>query len=166
MAFTTEQNKYGTNNSLTVERKISSQIKQRCGLDYPLTGNLNSVTGSVNANTNISKSSYFSKATGVNLIKNNLRQLLLCEKGERVMLPDYGLSLKKYLFEPLDETTYFLIRQDILETLAKYFSSVRVLSLTVLSNSLQRDRSELYISLTLQLLDQSLDIFDLEVTVD
>ena len=81
------------------------------------------------------------------------------------MLPDYGLNLERYLFEPLDQTTFYLIKQDILKTLERYFSSVNVITLSVYSDLLQRDRSQLYVSLTLQLLDQSLDIFDVEVTI-
>lgn len=81
------------------------------------------------------------------------------------MLPDYGMSLKRYVFEPLDETTYFLIRTDILKTLNKYFSIVKVLNLKVFSNELQSNRSELMVNLTLQLLDESLDVFDVEVGV-
>ena len=81
------------------------------------------------------------------------------------MLPQYGISLQKYLFEPLDETTYFLIKNDILRTLKEYFSIVNVISLSVFSGALDADRSQLIIKLTLQILDESLDIFDAEVTI-
>ena len=81
------------------------------------------------------------------------------------MLPKYGLSLKKYIFEPLDETTFYLIKNDILKTLQAYFSIVNVISLSVFSSALEADRSELIIKLTLQIMDESLDIFDAEVTV-
>ena len=81
------------------------------------------------------------------------------------MLPDYGLSLKKYIFEPLDETTYFLMRTDILRTIDKYFKSVNVINLGIYADELQRDRNEILVSLTLQLLDESLEIFNVEVTI-
>ena len=81
------------------------------------------------------------------------------------MLPDYGLSLQRYIFEPLDETTYELIKLDVLRTLKKYFNIVQVVSLSVFSSPIQTNRSELSVKLTLQLLDESLDIFDVEVTI-
>ena len=80
------------------------------------------------------------------------------------MLPSYGGSLNRYLFEPLDETTFFLVKNDVLETLSTYFSSVKVISLRVFSKS-QTERNDLNVSLTLQLLDESLDIFDVEVKI-
>lgn len=166
MATTTTHNTYGAKTSIAVQRKAASQTRKRAGFAYPLVGGFSKVTGSPSElKNNVSEGAYFSPATGVDLIRNNLRQLLLCNKGERIMLPSYGLSLNKYVFEPIDETTYFLIKQDILKTLDRYFSIVNVITLSVMSSPAEADRSELYISLTLQLLDESQDIFDIEVTV-
>ena len=81
------------------------------------------------------------------------------------MLPNYGISLQKYLFEPLDETTFYLIKTEILKTLQTYFSIANVITLTVLSNELEAVRSQIVVKLTLQLMDGSLDIFDAEVKV-
>ena len=81
------------------------------------------------------------------------------------MIPNYGISLQKYLFEPLDETTYYLMKNEILKTLEQYFSIVNVISLSVFSTPIEQVRNELVIKLTLQVLDESLDIFDVEVTL-
>ena len=81
------------------------------------------------------------------------------------MLPEYGISLNKFLFEPLDETTFFLVKNEILVTLAKYFSKVSVLNLGVLGNPRAGEENQLIIRLTLQLLDASREIFDTEVTI-
>jgi phage baseplate assembly protein W len=166
MAITTTHNTYGATTSIAVQRKAQSQYKRKAGFTYPLVGSFKNVTGQPPVlKNNVSEGGYFSPSTGVTLIRNNLRQLFLCNKGERVMLPDYGLNLERYVFEPLDETTYFLIKQDILKTLRKYFSIVNVITLSVLSSPLQKERSQLSVSLTLQILDESLDIFDVEVTI-
>ena len=166
MATTTTNRLYGAEPSISVKRKTQSKYKKRLGFCYPLVGKFKTVTGAPpSLQNNTSEGAYFTGETGVELIRNNLRQLLLCNKGERVMLPDYGLNLERYLFEPLDQTTFFLIKQDILKTLERYFSSVNVITLSVYSDPKQAERSQLYVSLTLQLLDQSLDIFDVEVTV-
>jgi phage baseplate assembly protein W len=166
MATTTTTNLYGAEPSISVKRKTRSNYKKRLGFCYPLIGKFKTVTGvPPSLRNNVSQGAYFTGESGVALIRNNLRQLLLCNKGERVMLPDYGLNLERYLFEPLDQTTFYLVKQDILQTLNKYFSSVNVITLSVYSNPREADRSQLYVSLTLQLLDQSLDIFDVEVTI-
>jgi len=74
---------------------------------------------------------YFQKQSGVKLVKNNLQQLLRTERGERVMLPDFGISLKKYLFEPLDEELFKSIQEEIIISITKYMSNVRILRLSV-----------------------------------
>ena len=166
MATTTTHNTYGVEVSLAVQRNAASKNKRKAGLVYPLTGSFKSVTGVPTAlQDNNSEGDYFSQSYGVSLIKNNLRQLLLCEKGERIMLPNYGMSLQRYIFEPLDETTYYLIKNDILRTLNTYFSIVNVISLNVYSTGLEANRQQLVVRLTLQLLDNSLDIFDVEVNL-
>ena len=166
MATTTSHQTYGANTSIAVKRKAQSKYRRKAGFVYPLIGNFTKVAGNPAAlKDNATEGAYFTPCTGVDLIRNNLRQLLLCNKGERVMLPDYGMSLERYVFEPLDETTYFLVKQDILKTLDKYFSIVNVITLSVLSTPAEADRHELHVSLTLQLMDESLDIFDVEVTV-
>ena len=33
------------------------------------------------------------------LIKQNLKMLLLTNKGERVMIPEYGIGMNRFLFE-------------------------------------------------------------------
>jgi len=164
MATTTEHNLYGTDVSLSVKRVTSSKYKKKSGFVYPLIGKFETVTGGA-LQKNTSQKGYFNKAYGVNLIRNNLRQLILCEKGSRVMLPNYGLSLDKYLFEPLDETTYYLIKNDILRTLNTYFSIVNVISLGVFANTTKAVENQLIIRLTLQLMDESLDIFDVQVNI-
>lgn len=166
MATTTTHTTYGAKISLEVERNAASKGKRRAGLAYPLTGSFKTVTGTPPVlKNNSEEGGYISQAYGVALIRNNLRQLLLCEPGERIMLPNYGLSLQRYVFEPLDETTFFLVKNDILQTLNTYFSSVEVISLSVFSTGLEANRNQLVIKLTLQLLDNSLDIFDVEVNL-
>ena len=169
MAITTQFDKYGVPVSLSVQRSSSSKYKQLIGMSYPLTKDLTSTIvegaaagGFREYQKSTAQPSYFGKSTGLQLIKNNLRQLIMTEKGERVMLPDYGLNLTQYLFEPLDETTYHLIRTDILTNINKYFSIALILNLSVFGTDQERERHQLVVKLTLQLLDESLDIFDIE----
>jgi hypothetical protein len=44
----------------------------------------------------INSNSYFCRNTGVDLIKGAVKQLLLTERGERLMLPNYGCNLRSY----------------------------------------------------------------------
>lgn len=74
---------------------------------------------------------YFGATRDVELVRNNLRQLLSTYKGERVMLPDYGLNLNRYLFEPLDSILFEEIREDIVTNISKYMGNIEILKLSV-----------------------------------
>ena len=164
MVNTTTTN-YGVPVSPSIERGIKSKYKTRFGLAYPLAKFKKVIPNTYLQQNNVTNVTYFGKAKGLALIKNNLKQLIRTQKGERVMLPDYGLSLEKYLFEPLDETTYELIKKDILDNIEKFFSIGRVLKLSIYSNETRIEKNQLVINLTLQLLDESLDILDIETRV-
>jgi len=162
MGNTTEITKYGTPLPLIAQKGVASKFKAKVGLCYPVVVDIDRVVDSGYIRQS-GQPAYFDRSTQLALVKNNLRQLLLTERGERVMLPDYGIGVRRFLFEPLDEITYMLVKRDILSTLAKYMKTVKVLSLKVYTPSFKSH--QLVISLTLQLLDESLDIFDVEVKI-
>tara|TARA_Y100001938_G_scaffold149835_1_gene238205 strand:+ start:202 stop:570 length:369 start_codon:yes stop_codon:yes gene_type:complete len=72
-----------------------------------------------------------------NLIKQNFKMLLLTDHGERVMEPNYGVGLKKYLFESFDQSTFSKIETDILEQVAIYMPvvSIQEISFQQIENS-------------------------------
>lgn len=100
------------------QAEVTSKTRKVNGLRFPL-GKLPLTRG------------YFSKETGISLVKSMLRQALLTEKGERLMLPDYGCGLKRYLFEPMDETLFLEIKSNILTTINKYVPGVEILKLKI-----------------------------------
>ncbi|MFD2114158.1 GPW/gp25 family protein [Paenibacillus yanchengensis] len=50
-------------------------------------------------------------------IAEAIKIVILTSKGERVMRPDYGCSIDRYLFEGNDDTTLRLIEKEIEEAL-------------------------------------------------
>lgn len=144
---------YGRSPSIGIQKDIVSTDKKIYGLSYPIESS--------------PKKGYFSKQSGVTLVRNNLRQLLLTNKGERVMLPDYGTNLQYFLFEPLDKFLVQNIRDDILDALAKYASGVTVIKLQVLpSGKVTLDGLQgLSIVLTVQLTELDNQIIDLQVEI-
>lgn len=74
---------------------------------------------------------FLPKIAGLELVKNNIQQLLLTERGQRVMLPNFGCNLKRYLFEPLDEQTFNSIKTEILTSIHNYAVGVEVIKLSV-----------------------------------
>lgn len=80
------------------------------------------------------------------------------------MLPDFGVSLRKYVFEPMDEVTFILIKQEVLGSITKYFPQANVIKISVLGGEPDNEHL-LKISLTLQLRDSSLDTFEADIEV-
>ena len=96
MALNTNTTVYGITPTLSTSKRISSNVTRTFGFAYPLTKNLNA--------------GWFSKESGIELVRNNLKQLLSTDLGERILLPGFGLNLKKYLFQPMDDELFEMIR--------------------------------------------------------
>ena len=60
---------------------------------------------------------YFaSTSTTLKAVKNDVRLLLLTEKGERIFQPNLGVGLRRFLFEPITGETTLAIQNEIVET--------------------------------------------------
>ena len=60
------------------------------------------------------------------LVKQNLKMLILTTPGERVMDINFGVGLRRYLFEMNDKTTYQDIATRIRSQVSQYMSFVEV----------------------------------------
>ena len=67
-------------------------------------------------------------------IKQAIVNLLLTNKGERLMNPDYGSDIRSYLFEPLDYGTANQIKRNILFTIDKWEPRISVLNINAIPN--------------------------------
>ena len=74
---------------------------------------------------------FFAKSSGKELVVNNLKQLFGTDKGERLMLSDFGVSLKRFLFEPLDEITIADIKREVVNAIHKWEPRVDIIDLHV-----------------------------------
>ena len=66
------------------------------------------------------------------LIKQNLKMLLLTNKGERVMIPEYGIGMHRFLFENFNAATFAQIETEILEQVALYMPVVNIIEMSFL----------------------------------
>ena len=58
--------------------------------------------------------------SGIDQIKSDLLALLLTNQGERVMLPEFGASLRRFLFEPNDLILRQQVRNFITEQIQRW----------------------------------------------
>ncbi len=59
-------------------------------------------------------------------IKQNFKMLLLTNPGERIMIPAYGVGLKRYLFANFDEQTFSQIEVKIREQTRIYMPVIEI----------------------------------------
>ena len=109
---------------------------------------------------------FFPRQTDTKLIQNNIRQLILTEKGERPMQPNFGVRLRSRLFEPLTPLLLSNIKKEIMRTVSQYEERITVGSLDVWEDkeSAAKAYNRIRISLSYSLLDlpyyhETLEIF-------
>ena len=153
MAANRTVNVYGKIPPRYIKQTPTAKRQEVYGLNFPL--------GSA------SDGSLFSKTTGVEMIKNSVKQLLRTETGERVMLPNFGCNLRKYLFQPLDETTFENIKREILYSFKNYIVGANIKKLAVfpLGETGPAGGNSLKVLLTLELSTAELETFDVEVDI-
>ena len=74
---------------------------------------------------------FASTTTTITAVKNNIRNLLSTNKGERYMQPNIGLNLRKFLFEQFTDELRLQIENDILDTLDFWLPFIQVKDLKV-----------------------------------
>jgi phage baseplate assembly protein W len=112
---------YGTTHSGTIKAETLGigNIDPRLGVKFPLFDKDNPAKG------------IFIKTKGFELLKSVVRQFVKTERGERVMLPNFGLSLRRFLFEPITPDLVLNMENEIYGGFAQYLPEVRILSLLV-----------------------------------
>jgi phage baseplate assembly protein W len=115
---------YGvTPTSNTKDEIINASTDQEVfGTAYPLYDKANSTKG------------IFRKTKGFELFKSEVRQFIKTQRGERVMLPNFGLSLKRFLFEPVTDDLISSMKKEIIVGIGTYLPAVNILRLSVNSN--------------------------------
>ena len=67
-------------------------------------------------------------------IKSNLINLLLTSPGERVMNPLFGCGIKRFLFEPMTETGYDDLRENIINSIDIFVPEITVQDILIVSS--------------------------------
>ena len=64
--------------------------------------------------------------TMLDVVKQNFKNLVLTAPGERVMIPDFGVGIRNYLFEQNDSSTFSEIRGRLTSQTKKYMPFVSI----------------------------------------
>lgn len=145
---------YGITQNRFIEDAPKQKKKAIYGLGFPLGKTRNS-------------GGFFAKKSGIPLIKDAIIQLLQTERGERVLLPKFGCNLRRFLFQPLDETTFEEIKEEIQYSFNNYIKGARIKRLAVipLGDVGPGGGNSLLVRLILGLDEDDLKVFDVEVKI-
>ena len=78
-------------------------------------------------------------------IKQNFKMLILTVPGERVMVPEYGVGMKTYLFNQFNDNTYAEIDSKIREQVKTYMPFIKIQE--IITNSQSQDMNLLGLSI-------------------
>ena len=93
-----------------------------------------------------------------NLIKNSITNIFLTAPGQKILSPEFGLDLRRYLFEQVNDFNAFQIQDDIQNKLPDQEPRVQLEGVSVRPIP---DQHEYYI--TLQINVPSLNIYGLSL---
>ncbi len=80
-------------------------------------------------------------------IKSNLKNLILTNRGERLMQPEFGCNLRQALFEQIGPDTYSYIRGEIENQIQRWLPYIIINNLDVSSDATSRDNNRISVGL-------------------
>ena len=100
----------------------------KIGIDYPVNLNISGSDGYFQATT-----------TTIQAVKTNIINLLNTNQGERLMQPNLGLNLKKYLFEQYTTELRDRIRNEIFDIFKFWLPFVKIQKLEISMSGINSD---------------------------
>ncbi len=95
------------------------------------------------------------------LVRQNFKNLLLTNPGERVMDIDFGVGIYRYLFEPNNSNTYSKISGNIKEQVQKYLPYIEIEDITLTPRGANGDIiDDGFVSLSVKYFIKPLQSFD------
>jgi|TARA_R100000084_G_scaffold108602_2_gene71704 phage baseplate assembly protein W len=106
--------------------KVDNDTKVKVGIDLPI------------RRDDISDGFFASTSTTIEAVKNNIRNLLQTNEGERFFQPTLGLNLRKFLFDNITDDTVLAIQDSILDKMEFWLPFVQVNNIIVESEESNR----------------------------
>ena len=102
--------------------------------------------------------------TTMDAVKNDIKLLLMTQRGERLMQPFLGMDIRRFLFEQITENTAVEIENDIVETFETWLPFVQLQELDVdLGN---QDKNQIKINITFNIRNAPTDLQSVGVVLE
>lgn len=106
------------------------------------------------------KTGYFEQTfTTIDAAKTNLINLLLTNKGERYMQPEFGADISRLLFENITAELSSIIEQNIRQAVAFWLPYINLVEINVDTETENVDRNRVVVTITFGVI-QVPNIFD------
>lgn len=66
---------------------------------------------------------------------SNLMLLLMTERGERYYMPEYGINLRRHIFEPNDGLTHSQIEEEIKDNVKRFIPELTIVGVEIITSS-------------------------------
>ena len=108
---------------------------------------------------------YFSTTkTTMDAVKNDIKLLLMTQKGERLMQPFLGMNIRRFLFEQITDDTAIEIENDIVDTFQTWLPFVQLQDIDV--NLKNQDRNQININITFNIQNAPTDLQSVGVVLE
>ena len=97
----------------------------------------------------------------ISSVKNNIRNLLKTNQGERYMQPLIGMGLRRYLFEQISDETVLLIQNEIVDSFKFWLPFVEIQDIKVNFN----DNSQMDVSVEFNIKQDPNTLESVQVTI-
>ena len=94
----------------------------------------------------------------IEAVKTSIANALLTSPGEKILNPEFGVDLRRFIFEPIDEDTAEDIQDDIEDNLPKWEPRISLENVFV-----EADEEQQEYKITLQINIPSLDVYGLSL---
>lgn len=95
-----------------------------------------------------SENGYSLTKTLKDVARQNLKMLILTSPGERIMIPDFGVGLRRYLFENATEEVLYDLRNRIIEQTKTFLPYITINSVNFRQDRIDTNGLSLEPSLT------------------
>lgn len=146
--------RFGVRPTRYEQQATTAKRQEIYGLDYPL-GRTRDSGG------------FFKKNSGRQMVRQAIEQLIKTEKGERIMLPNFGCTLRKYLFQPITQDLFEDIKDNITRAFNSYIvgATLRKVGIFETGEYDAAGGNQLRVVLSVTLDADDLEVFDIEARI-
>ena len=80
------------------------------------------------------KDGYVTNKTYENVVNQNLKNLILTSPGERIMDPDFGVGLRRHVFELAEQGFQSTLARKIYDQVEEYMPFIEIQDLEIIQN--------------------------------